>query len=140
MTHDIVFSTEAKPEDLAAILAPLSEYNLQHAAPPNPLPVALLLKNTEGETVGGLWGRAVYDWLFIQYLAVPAALRRSGLGRSLMLKAEQIARDHNCVGIWLDTFAFQARPFYEKLGYTRFGQIDDNPRGGTHYFLQKRLD
>ena len=56
-----------------------------------------------------------------------------------MQKAEQIALEHGCVGVWLDTFAFQARPFYEKLGYTCFGQIDDHPRGSARYFLQKRL-
>ena len=44
-----------------------------------------------------------------------------------------------CVGARLDTFEFQAPGFYEKLGYTRFGRIDDHPRGYSRFFMQKRL-
>ena len=39
---------------------------------------------------------------------------------------------------YVDAFSFQARPFYERLGYTIFGQIDDYPAGHTRFFLQKR--
>jgi GNAT superfamily N-acetyltransferase len=70
---------------------------------------------------------------------VPTDLQHNGLGRALMQRAEQLAVEYGCAGIWLDTFAFQALPFYEKLGYQRFGQIDDHPRGSARYFLQKRL-
>ena len=33
-------------------------------------------------------------------------------------EAESIARQRGYIGLWLDTFEFQARPFYEKLGFT----------------------
>lgn len=139
MRTKIVRSSNPSPEDRAAISAPLSEFNLQNGPPPNFWNIALLLQNAEGSTIGGLWGRAAYDWLFIEAVAVPASLRRMGWGRALMLQAEQTAIEHSSIGIWLNTLAFQGLPFYEKLGYQRFGQIDDQPRGGTHYFLQKRL-
>ncbi len=35
--------------------------------------------------------------------------------------------------------SFQALPFYQKLGYTVFGQLDDLPIGHQMYFLQKAL-
>lgn len=139
MNCEIVVSSEASQQDLASITAPLSEYNRQNGPPLNYLNVALLIQDPDGKAEGGLWGRAAYDWLFVEYLAVPSKLRRTGLGRTLMQKAEQIAVEHGCVGVWLDTFAFQARPFYEKLGYTCFGQLVDHPRGSARYFLQKRL-
>ncbi len=139
MHYEIVVSEKATQEDLAAITAPLLEYNLQHGPPPNFEPFALLLQDANGETVGGLWGRFAYDWLFVDYLAVPTELRRGGIGRTLMIKAERAAIDRNCVGLWLDTFSFQALPFYEKLGYQQFGKLDDYPRGGSRYFLQKRF-
>jgi hypothetical protein len=44
-----------------------------------------------------------------------------------------------CVGIWVDTYGFQARGFYEKLGYELFGTIDDHPRGSHRFFFRKRL-
>jgi hypothetical protein len=34
---------------------------------------------------------------------------------------------------------FQARPFYERLGYRVFGELPDCPRGATKYYLSKRL-
>jgi len=39
----------------------------------------------------------------------------------------------------LDTTSFQARPFYEKLGYAVFGTLDDHPLSHAHYLLRKQL-
>ena len=74
--------------------------------------------------------------MFIDFLFVPENLRGAGHGRTLMQKAEEIARLRGCTGIWLDTFTFQARGFYEKLGYAVFGQLDNYPRGEVRFFLQ----
>ena len=56
-----------------------------------------------------------------------------------MTRAEEIARQRDCIGMWLDTYSFQARGFYEKLGFTVFGQVDDHPPGEQRFFLQKRF-
>jgi hypothetical protein len=44
------------------------------------------------------------------------------------------------VGIWLDTFDFQAPDFYRGHGFTEFGKLSDYPPGHQRYFFQKRLD
>ena len=49
------------------------------------------------------------------------------------------ARARGAVGVWLDTFSFQHRPFYEARGYELFGEIADHPRGERRYFLKKLL-
>ena len=54
-------------------------------------------------------------------------------------RAEEVAREHGCVGIWLDTFTFQAPGFYQKLGYTVFGEISNYPPGSSRFFLHKHL-
>jgi hypothetical protein len=41
--------------------------------------------------------------------------------------------------VWLDTYSFQARGFYERLGYTVFGTINDYPPGHSRFFLTKTL-
>ena len=46
-----------------------------------------------------------------------------------MEMAEHAAREKGCVGIWLDTFDFQAPEFYKRHGYTAFGQVEDFRRG-----------
>lgn len=125
--------------DREAILAPLRAHNVAHAGEPMARPVAILLIDEDGNRVGGLWGRCSYRWLFVEYLAVPEAYRGLDHGTALMQRAETIARAEGCVGVWLDTFSFQARGFYEKLGFTLCGQIDDFPPGHQRFFLQKRL-
>jgi GNAT superfamily N-acetyltransferase len=127
-------------EDREAVLAPLRAYNEAMAGPARAEPVAILLRDAEDRPVGGLWGRSGYDWMFVEYLAVPEALRGQRLGSALIAEAERIARARGCCGIWLDTFAFQARGFYEKLGFTVFGTLEDHPRGSRRFFLSKRLE
>ena len=51
-------------------------------------------------------------------------------------EARAIARD--CHSAWLDTFSFQARGFYEKLGYEEFGRLDYPPMHKRH-FMRKLL-
>jgi GNAT superfamily N-acetyltransferase len=127
------------PEIRDAVLAPLRAYNIAQAGDPRIRPVAILVENDAGVAEGGLWGRIGYDWLFIELLGLPEAARGLGLGRQLMEQAETIARDAGCAGIWLDTYEFQARGFYEKLGFTLFGTLEDHPVGQRRFFLQKRL-
>ncbi len=89
------------------------------------------------EIVGGLYGTDGYGFAFIKYLVLPEQYRGMGLGTRLMDEAEKIARDRGYVGVWLDTFEFQARPFYEKRGYTLFGALEGIPGAIPRYFLKK---
>ncbi len=78
-----------------------------------------------GGLLGSIWGR----WLHINILWVAHAARGQGHAREMLALAEAYARKRGCIGIHLETFSFQARPLYEKLGYQVFGQIDDYPPG-----------
>lgn len=141
MTRRISIDRREPPgdEDREAILAILSRFNADAAPPIDAREVAFLARDEEGSVVGGLWGRIAYGWLFVQYLALEPASRGAGLGRELMLAAEEAARAGECTGIWLDTFSFQARGFYKRLGYTLFGTLTDYPPGHSRHFLCKRL-
>jgi GNAT superfamily N-acetyltransferase len=122
-----------------AILAPLAAFNTNSGYPADPQTVAITLTDDRGAVIGGLWGKTVYDWLFVEYLAVPETMRGRDLGTQLLTRAEQIAVERGCVGSWLTTFTFQARGFYEKLGYEVFGLLDASPRDNQRMFLRKRL-
>ena len=54
--------------------------------------------------------------------------------------AESIAIARKCVGVWLDTYEFQAPAFYEKLGYEVFVRLPQYPRGYERIFLKKIVD
>jgi GNAT superfamily N-acetyltransferase len=101
---------------------------------------ALFIRHPDsGEILGGLWARTFFNWTFVELLIVPEEMRGCGLGASLLAQAEAIARERGCVGIYLDTFSFQARGFYEKYGYGLFGQLDNYPDDEKRYFLSKRF-
>jgi ribosomal protein S18 acetylase RimI-like enzyme len=72
-------------------------------------------------------------------VAVSAELRGQGWGRRLIEAAEAVGVKRGCQYVWLDTYSFQARPFYEKLGYRVFGQLPDHPPGHTRFFMFKTL-
>ena len=128
------------PDGRETILRLLIDYNVRNGPPHNFKLLGILLKDHRGQTIGGLWGRSAYEWLFVELLFVPEELRGQGFGTSLIRKAEEIARGRNCTGVWLDTFDFQALPFYQKLGYSIFGELKDHPRSISQYWLQRRLD
>lgn len=124
-----------------AISAPLKAFNSREAGRPVDFrTLALLLKDdASGEIVGGLWADTSFTQLHIDLLYVPETLRGSGLGAQLVTQAEEEARRRGCLAAWLDTFSFQARGFYEKLGYEAFGVIEDYPPGHSRIFMKKRF-
>ncbi|MBB5710234.1 GNAT family N-acetyltransferase [Sphingomonas xinjiangensis] len=139
MTLRITQPERPDEADRDAVLAPLRAFNIAQTGDPKVTPLALLLTDEDGAAVGGLWGKTGYDWLFVEYLVVPEAYRRQALGNALMREAESVARARGCVGMWLDTFDFQARGFYEKLGFEVFGTLEDHPVGHRRFFLRKRF-
>ncbi|MEJ6001398.1 GNAT family N-acetyltransferase [Paucibacter soli] len=138
--YQLSLSDVADEATRLAIVAPLRAYNEAQAGPGNYQPLVITIQDGAGQIVGGLWGSTGYGWLYTQLLAVPEHLRGQGMGSKLLLQAEAEARSRGCVGSWLDTFSFQARGFYEGLGYKVFGEIGDYPPGGSRCFMSKRLD
>jgi GNAT superfamily N-acetyltransferase len=102
-------------------------------------PVAIFLKDEHGEILGGVLGHIWGKWLRIAILWLAEPVRRQGYGRQLLLAAEAYARERGCLHVQLSTFSFQARPFYEKLGYEVFATLEDCPVGHCEYFLRKQL-
>lgn len=102
-------------------------------------PVAYFVRSEEGEILGGLHGAIWGDWLYIKILWIAEPARGHGYGRKLIEAAEAYAVKRGCRGAHLETFSFQARPLYEKLGYEVFGEIADFPPGHTFFFLRKAL-
>lgn len=129
-----------EPDDALrrAIAAPLLAFNEALAGPSGHHTLGLAVRDADGVVCGGLWGATGHGWLYTQMLAVPADCRRQGLGRELMLAAEAEARLRGCANAWVDT-QFGALAFYERLGYTVFGELPDCPQGFTRSFLKKAL-
>lgn len=137
-TPVITLTTSPTPEEDKAVVDALIAYNTASTGEKYGNELAILVRDPDsGAVTGGLRGRISHDWLFVEWLVVPEKYRGQGLGSELMRKAEAHARACGCAGLWLDTFSFQAKPFYEKLGFTCFGELTDHPRGGARYFMKK---
>jgi GNAT superfamily N-acetyltransferase len=133
--------SEPDPADRELLDSELGAFNDAIAGPANRSRLAVLLRETEdGPVLGGLIGRIGRGWLFIELLALPQAARKQGIGTRMMAMAEAAAVAKGCRGIWLDTFSWQAQPFYERLGYTALGRIEQYPGRHSRTLLAKRLD
>ena len=137
---DYTITVEEQPsdDDARAVVMGLVAYNDGHAPPEGAARLVLLLHDADGTLKGGLLGYTHWNWLFVSHLWVHDQLRGRGLGRELLGRAEAEAAARGCRNAHLDTFSFQARGFYESLGYQVFGTLDDYPPGHSRYFLHKR--
>ena len=88
---------------------------------------------------GGIYLQAYQDSLYVDLLAVNVDYRGRNIGTKLMEFAEKYARERNFESIDLGTTEFQARPFYEKLGYKVVFTRQNYPIGYECYTLHKKL-
>jgi GNAT superfamily N-acetyltransferase len=136
----ICIEDPAHEADVRAIERGLTEHAEESAIEPrNHRPIAVSLRDDTGQLVGGLAGDTVWGWLQIKLLWVASDHRGEGHGTKLMAAAEEEARRRGCHHALLDTFDFQARSLYERLGYEVFGTLDDFPRGHQRFFMRKAL-
>ncbi len=130
---------EPAPADVEFINARLREHNLLHAEDYEHRPLAVFLRDEDDVIVGGLLGGTYWGWLYIDALWIREDARHAGHGGALLRLAEDEALRRGCLHAHLTTHDFQARPFYEKHGYTVFGQLADLPRGRVKYYMKKTL-
>ena len=137
---DIVLKTEFTGDDIDAVRRGLIDFNREASGRVAGYhPFVFHVIDEYGNVAGGATGHGSFDWVFVELLYLPESLRGQGHDRRLMEEIERFGRARGMIGIWLDTFDFQARGFYEKLGFELFGTIEDHPVGGARYFMQKRF-
>jgi GNAT superfamily N-acetyltransferase len=117
----------------------INDYNIAVTGMPEYFPANFVLRSERGEVLGGLLAVIWGGWLRVATFWISEIARRQGHGSRLLEAAEAYARERSCIGVCLDTFSFQARPFYERHGYTVFATQDDNPTGHARHLLEKRL-
>ena len=135
----IVSEPHAGEQDTTFIREALALYNVAVTQDAYYSPLAIFLRDERGAILGGALGYIWGGWLDLTFLWVAEPLRGRGYGRRLLEAAEEEARTQGCRGVHLSTHSFQARPFYEKLGYEIVGEIPDHPAGHSLFFLKKAL-
>ncbi len=135
----VVSEHRASSGDVEFVSDSLSLFNVAATGDSYYSPLAIFLKDERGAVLGGAIGHVWGGWLDLATLWVAEPLRGKGYGKKLLETAEEEARAQGCRGVFLSTFSFQARPFYERFGYEVVADILDYPAGHSYYILKKTL-
>lgn len=102
--------------------------------------LAYTLKDETGQTIAGI-NAVHYCWniLYVDILYVENAHRGKGYGKLLLNKAESESKKLGGYLSHLDTFDWQAKEFYEHLGYEVFGILENCPPSHDRYYMKKVL-
>ncbi len=138
-TYSLTLEQAPRPADVLVLGAGLDAHAAPHTGAPGFQPIAVFLRDEGGAIVGGVSASVNWNWVDIRLVWVAEALRGGGHGRRLMAAIEAAARERGCRHAHLDTFSYQARPFYERLGYEVFATLEDYPPGHRRYFMRKAL-
>jgi GNAT superfamily N-acetyltransferase len=117
----------------------INEYNAAQAGDDRSQRLCYALQAPDGAIAGGVIGVVYWDWLYVDLMWLPEALRGRGYGHRLLELLEEEAAQRGARHAFLDTFSFQAPGFYQSHGYRVFGELPGFPAGHTRYFLTKEL-
>ena len=139
MEYKVEIEKKPKKQDVAIVHDGLMAHIKSAAVDGNYKKLTIFLRDATDAVVGGLLGETCWNWLYVDTLWVDHRLRHQGHATELMIAAEAEALARGCKHSFLDTFSFQARPFYEGLGYEVFGVLEDYPGENKKFFMRKTL-
>jgi GNAT superfamily N-acetyltransferase len=137
--HLVALEQNPQAKDINAVVHGLVEFNRLKTDGAMPDYLLVTVRDAQGALLGGLVGATYLGWLQVHSVWLPDELRGQGYGAQLMAAAEEEALHRGCTRAMLETYSFQALPFYEKCGYTVFSRLPDFPVGGARYALTKNL-
>ena len=101
--------------------------------------IVAAIRDDDGALHGGVIGRMAGDSVYMEIVYNDDAVRGTGLGRETMKLVEDRARELGAREAWLYTMSFQAKPFYEKLGYRQFAELPWLDGKHARHFMRKDL-
>jgi GNAT superfamily N-acetyltransferase len=137
---DLRESTREDNEFLDSKLVAFNKANVPFLQSEDWISLSHVLKDDSGHLLAGI-NATLYCWnvMYVEIMYVDEEHRGKGYGTLLLQHAESKARRLGGHLSHLDTFDWQAKGFYERLGYSVFGVLADCPRGHTRYYMKKAL-
>jgi len=130
-------------EEIEEIQKGLEDYNMSQTNgefnEPQPW-LSLVLKDHDGNIVGGLQTSTLYWTQYLEVLWVDKKYRGLGYGRDLVLEGHRLAKQQGCLSSHTYTFSWQAPDFYQTVGYKIIAVYDGYVEGIKEYILMKSLD
>lgn len=100
------------------------------------------VSDENNKIVGGVYGYAICNqsWFSLDILWVDPDYRGKDIGTELIKNLERDIREiKTCETIKVETWDFQAKDFYLKMGYKIVGEVPNCPPGTIDYILIKNL-
>ena len=140
MPLDFECTENASAKDLEEVDAGISQYNLTEPEIQKVIQLSVFAREDPTEIRGGAVGRTWGQCCELQQLWIAEQARGQRIGTELMDRFENEAQRRGCTLVYLDTFTFQARPFYEKRGYQVVFETQGFTNGIVKYTMHKRLE
>lgn len=129
-----------KDQKIAAILKKnLREFNKAKIGTYEYIHYTIYITDENENITGGLYGEILDKVCVIYVVWVHENTRKKGLGTEIFNKLEAFAKDNNCKILQVDTAEFQARQFYEKIGFSVVATLPENFMGFTTFIMRKTL-
>lgn len=139
MGYIINFTNQPSRQEIDVLCKGLEQHSKQTIGKSSFEPFGFLVHDDNKTLIAGCTGVFMYGVLNIKLLWVDEIARNKGLGKKLIEKAETLAKEYNCRYITLETFNWQAKEFYEKMGYIIEFQYDGYDNDSKFYFFRKKL-
>lgn len=130
---------EPDPADFRALSSGMLAHHAESGHPRKSEKYNIFLKDNEGKVFGGVIVTFLWNGMEIDSLWVDDSLRGKGWGRKLMEAVEKEGIKRGCTIAYTNTFPWQAPKFYEKLGYSLYGKLEDFPKGSFLSYYSKKL-
>ncbi len=134
----LVFDPDPTPADVGFVREQLGQWNVRVTGYADYSPAYYFVRDGSGQIQGGILAYVWGKWLHVDILWLKDEIRGQGWGTKLMEAAHQIAREKGALGAFLDTFDWQAQPFYERLGYELVFTLEGVPEGHNRYYMRKQ--
>ena len=138
VSSDVTIATDDHAVVYSAALDGIVRFNERHFESRTHASIAESARNEKGAIVGGAAGHLYVDCFFLDLLWVEEAYRGRGIGTALLGAIERQARGIGSTKALLDTFDFQAAPFYERRGYVEEGRLVGMVGGHDRIVMTKR--
>ena len=136
---DIRIEEDADEHVLKALFEGMRDFNRRAITDLNSRKLTVAVRDTSGAIRGGTIGRIAGDSMYVEVVWNDDEARSHGLGRRMILMLEEEGRKSGAREAWLYTMSFQAKPFYEKLGYTQFAELKWLDGKHKRHFMRKDL-
>lgn len=135
----VCLEDDIKDEVLTGLLAGMRAFNTAAVPGVTLHKITVAVRGDDGRLHGGVVGRLAGDSVYMEVVWNDEAVRHTGKGSQMMRLVEEEAKRLGAKEAWLYTMSFQARPFYEKLGYRQFAELPWLDGRHSRHFMRKDL-